>query len=102
MGIGEFIADAAFKFTVRNQTYRDAWRKMKLKSLAGFLLGKADRVFQILDESDEVVILMREKILDDLADLVVYAGMIAERVKCLESEKCIGGAAQSVNENLRR
>jgi coenzyme F420-reducing hydrogenase delta subunit len=72
---GEFFADCAMLFRSRNGTYRDAWRLMTLEELAAGIRLKAGRINALLRANGD-----RDKIRDDIRDLVNYCYFLAARL----------------------
>lgn len=72
---GEFVLSAFDVYLRRNVVYGDAWKKMDLRELASFLRGKAARVAVCLETGGD-----KDKVLDDLRDIVIYSAMIASKL----------------------
>ena len=71
MTLGEFFAECGMLFKERQKDYRDAWKKMTPLEIASGLRLKAGRICAMLENGGSF-----EKILDDLRDLSVYAGIL--------------------------
>ena len=67
VSIGEFFSECGMLFKSRDSTYKDAWRYMTLEELASGIRLKAGRINGLLKVNGD-----REKVLDDLKDLVNY------------------------------
>ena len=71
MTLGEFFAECGMLFKERQKDYRDAWKKMTPLEIASGLRLKAGRICAMLENGGSL-----EKILDDLKDLSIYAGIL--------------------------
>jgi len=71
MSLGEFFAECGLLFKKRQKDYHNAWRRMTPLEIASGLRLKSGRVMAMLENGGPV-----EKILDDLKDLAIYAGIL--------------------------
>jgi hypothetical protein len=75
IGINEFLADCGILYKCRQDTYRDAWLYMSPDEIVAGLKLKVGRIGAMLQVNSS-----KEKIADDLKDLVVYAYFLYAKV----------------------
>lgn len=73
--LAEFIIETIETFYKRNSIYSNAWESMDVSELAAFIRGKAARVCALLENNCS-----KEKILDDLRDIINYCAMVAVKL----------------------
>jgi hypothetical protein len=73
--LGEFLSECALLYKSRQDVYNDAWRYMSLADLVAGLRLKVARIEAMLIAKSS-----RNKIQDDLRDLVVYAYFVHEKL----------------------
>ena len=76
ISIGEFFSECGMLFKSRDSTYKDAWRYMTLEELASGIRLKAGRINGLLKVNGD-----REKVLDDLKDLVNYCYFLYAKLR---------------------
>ena len=79
---GEFFSECGMLLSARSDVYKDAWIHMSLEEIAAGIRLKAGRINALLKVNGE-----REKLIDDLKDLVNYCYFLyAKLVKGAEED----------------